>query len=476
MKTPLPLMHAGAVWRRSETDLALAPSWKPERPADGVKRPGFRRRILFLQTDWPMGMVRLAKDLESMGHEVVKVVLQPSDFYYALHGIRTLAYRGRLAEWQDWLTEISRHEGFDTFMTFNHLRPYNRVAIEVASGLGIEVGVIELGLIRPQHLTAYLLSSWTPADLPELWERVRRDELSIAIRDQSIPEQKRSVSTAHYNFRFFCFAFSGLLGRRLFPHYHDQRRFRFRHSLKLFLRWLTRGAHVCEWERALEKRLCGELSGRFFLVPLQLPHDTQIVDRSPYETLESFLEEVLISFKRHAPREMTLVLKTHPQDPGMTCYHEWLEEAARRHGLHARLLLINRCDLPNVLHHARGVVTVNSTVGLTALRIGTPVKPMGEAIYDLPGLTATQELDAFWSKPLPPEDGMVPRFVRLLESTVQGRGSLVRRCYPLRSHCGVLWPAPFAEYFQLPEVLESQVPHAASGPSPGDGAGSDSPD
>lgn len=39
---------------------------------------------------------------------------------------------------------------------------------------------------------------------------------------------------------------------------------------------------------------------------------------------------------------------------------------------------------------------VNSTVGLSALYHGTPVKVCGTAIYDLEGLTFQGPLDNFW--------------------------------------------------------------------------------
>jgi capsular polysaccharide export protein len=40
-----------------------------------------------------------------------------------------------------------------------------------------------------------------------------------------------------------------------------------------------------------------------------------------------------------------------------------------------------------VLAPAAGVVTVNSTAGLQALREGKPVVALGRALYDMPGLT-----------------------------------------------------------------------------------------
>ncbi len=48
-----------------------------------------------------------------------------------------------------------------------------------------------------------------------------------------------------------------------------------------------------------------------------------------------------------------------------------------------------------LLARAAGVVTVNSTVGLAALRAGVPVKPLGDAVYDVPGLTHSGDIARF---------------------------------------------------------------------------------
>ena len=42
---------------------------------------------------------------------------------------------------------------------------------------------------------------------------------------------------------------------------------------------------------------------------------------------------------------------------------------------------------------------INSTVGLSSLFHGTPVKTLGRAVYDLPGLTVQRPLDELWSSP-----------------------------------------------------------------------------
>ena len=52
--------------------------------------------------------------------------------------------------------------------------------------------------------------------------------------------------------------------------------------------------------------------------------------------------------------------------------------------------------MPDVYRHAKGVVTVNSTVGISALLHHLPTVTLGKAIYDIDGITYGQTLHEFW--------------------------------------------------------------------------------
>jgi capsular polysaccharide export protein len=80
-----------------------------------------------------------------------------------------------------------------------------------------------------------------------------------------------------------------------------------------------------------------------------------------------------------------------------------------------------------LLANAAGVVTVNSTVGLTALRHGIPVKTLGSAIYDVPGLTHKGDLAGFWHAPEPPDRALLTDFLRALVGATQIKGGFHTR-------------------------------------------------
>ena len=49
------------------------------------------------------------------------------------------------------------------------------------------------------------------------------------------------------------------------------------------------------------------------------------------------------------------------------------------------------------------MVTINSTSGLSGLIHNMPVKVLGRAYYDIPGMTDQNTLAEFWNHPTPPD-------------------------------------------------------------------------
>lgn len=88
-----------------------------------------------------------------------------------------------------------------------------------------------------------------------------------------------------------------------------------------------------------------------------------------------------------------------------------------------RIHYVHDQHLPTLLRAARGTVVINSTVGLSSLFHGTPVKTMGRAIYDLPRLTFAGSLDTFWQGPPQPCRETARHFRQYLIRTTQVNGS-----------------------------------------------------
>jgi len=93
-------------------------------------------------------------------------------------------------------------------------------------------------------------------------------------------------------------------------------------------------------------------------------------------------------------------------------------------GTAGRVLYLETGHLPTLLDHALGVVTVNSTVGMSALWHRCPTITLGPAIYDLPGLTFQGRLEDFWEQRTPADRRLYQAFRNTVIHTTQVNGDL----------------------------------------------------
>lgn len=117
-----------------------------------------------------------------------------------------------------------------------------------------------------------------------------------------------------------------------------------------------------------------KLSQQYFLVGLQEHNDYQLQVHYSFHQVEDFIRHVVPSFVRHVAADTVLVIKRHPMERGYRNYGDLIKRPQIQFSLGQRLHYIHDLHLPSLLRHARGVVIVNSTVGLSALFHETPVK------------------------------------------------------------------------------------------------------
>jgi capsule polysaccharide modification protein KpsS len=235
------------------------------------------------------------------------------------------------------------------------------------------------------------------------------------------------------------------LAAPLFPDFVDQQEMKlwshFKHGVIYLWRFFARGR-----DSEMNPIFSGELSGKYYAVPLQVHRDTQVTKCSGFSSIEEFIEHVVGSFARHAPADTKLVFKDHPIDRGYKDYSDLI--ANLDHGLGGgRIFYVDRVHLPTLLSHSRGVVNINSSVGLSGLIHHVPVITLGSAAYNLPELTYQGELSSFWTDAKKPKKKQVKQFINLLLSTNQGRGTLTQRCFNVPGRCKIQWPEPFRKVF-----------------------------
>ena len=393
------------------------------------------QHVLLLQGPVGPFFRRLADDLEAAGAIVHKINFNAGDWLFYRKG--AVAYRNKIANWPIWFEHYLEQHSIDVMFLFGDCRPVHMIAHWIAAGRGIAVGVFEEGYVRPSYITleysgvnGYSLMSRDPKHFPQV--------------EQALPEA-RDVGSSFWNMVWygFCYFGAGSLGKPWFPHYVHHRPLELREGIPWFhtiwRKWLYKFT-----ERKVVPRLTGELDKRYFLIPLQVHNDAQIRVHARWDSMEHFIEEAVDSFARKAPGDTYLVIKHHPMDRGYRNYRQLLQKLAQQHGLGDRIIYIHDQHLPTVLKHARGVVVVNSTVGLSALWHKAPTKVCGAAVYDIPGLTWQGDLDDFWTAaPAHVHDrDLHDRFRDYLIRRTQLNGSFYKQIPAAGNRSGVYWKTP----------------------------------
>jgi capsule polysaccharide modification protein KpsS len=378
------------------------------------------RKILLLQG--PMGPFFwwLSRKIRRRGATVFKVNFNLGDVFF--YPFENILYRKSLHDWPLYLEQLLQEHNISEIALFGDCRPYHKAAIEVARRLDVRVVVFEEGYLRPHWITLEeggVNGNSTISNCPEFY------------RKQTLSPQLNSRRFAHPFARMALFsslyALSEACGRKFFPQYKHHRVLNPFSEISSWLRsaWRRRRHNVNS--KQVQKRCKGPLANNYFLLPLQVRNDAQILHHSPFMDIGSLLTTVIGSFAEYASKELFLVIKHHPMDRGYSDYSEQIKALSLSLGVYDRVIYTWDSHLPTILGNTLGVVTANSTVGLQALYHKAPVKVLGKAIYAIPGLTYTESLDQFWTNPIPPNPVLYQKFREYLLATSQVNGSFSYR-------------------------------------------------
>jgi capsular polysaccharide export protein len=415
------------------------------------------KRILFLQGPVGPFFARLGRALEQGGATVYKIDFNGGDWLFSPRN--SIAFRGRPEEWPAFLEKVLVERQIDVVALFGDCRPMHRVAHEVAERLGLEIGVYEEGYIRPDYITLEKHGVNGHSRIPRTPVfYLKTPPVDIAPRI--------SVGNTFWYAVWWAVSYY-VAASLLWPLF---RRYQHHRPLTILEAWpwargVFRKARYAIKERAVQVELSTTLAGRYFLVPLQVHNDAQVNVHSRFPSVDVFIGQVVISFAAHAPKDTTLVIKHHPMDRGYHDYTRLIKRVARAHGIEDRVRYIHDQHLPTLLEHARGVVVINSTVGLSALHHGAPLKVCGDAIYDMEGLTYQGGLDHFWNDAAEHSvhRELFVRFQNYLIENTQLNGSFYKRLHVPQARGGVVRPVVVQREETVVAAGEEQSEYAPCG-------------
>ncbi|MBW8753570.1 MAG: capsular biosynthesis protein [Sphingomonadales bacterium] len=375
-----------------------------------------RQEFLFLQGPPGPFFYLLGQHLAQRGCGIHRINVCGGDRYDWLDG--AVDFRGRSRDWPMFLDRFLRARGITDLVLFGDCRPLHQSALRLAKLRSVQVHVFEEGYIRPDWMTL-------ERDGVNGHSSFERDPAVLVAGARWLPpipdlppitaDFGRRARDSYWHYHHV------VTGKLRFPHFRSHRQGSITvDGLAWGWRLLNAQRRAREAEAALQR-----IAGRpYYLFPLQLTGDYQIRAHSPFGSMQIAAEYVLESFANHAPADSLLLVKEHPLDSSWFSWKRFLAVQARRLGIADRVVHIDGGDLKQLSERSAGMVCVNSTSGTLALEAGTPVIVLGDAVYDVPGITHQAGLDPFWTAPEWPDAALWDAFKRSLHANCLVRGGL----------------------------------------------------
>ena len=380
------------------------------------REPAGERCFVFVTAPFGPFSRRLARELRKKGARCTRVIVNGGDLMD--WGLREAAvYRGGPSDWSRWIADYFRREKATDLIVHGAAYRHARQAADEARRLGMHVHVFEEGYFRPHWVTlerdGVNCTSSLPTD-PEVYRKAApHTRMAPFVPAGKItPAGVKRLITHHLNL---------FLASPLFPRFRAPYRYSITHQCRSHIR-----RYVAQ---AMTKRRTAERVRRIladprplFLALLQRPGDAQLTHDANFSEMRDFVGHVVTSFAAHAPADARLCFKAHPLDHGIEPHAKFVRDAAEAAGVSDRVTYVDGGHFPTMVRAAVGVISVNSTGGLSAIEAGRPAITLGRAIYALPGLTHQAGLDRFWTAPEGPDAALLVAFRAVVMAQTQING------------------------------------------------------
>ena len=363
--------------------------------------------ILLLQG--PVGdfFQRLAGWLTANGKTVHKFNFNAGDdYFYPPTQAHTVTFNDSYDAFPEFLQKYIAQHHIQAVVCFGDTRPYHLLTKRIANENQASFWAFEEGYFRPYYITLEKdgVNAFSP--LPRRADFFLEQFPKLARQEYKVPTPVRGGFTpmAKNAVRYYIELFRN---PNKYPNYIHHRASNAGHYLKLWSISILKRLNYYIEDIQIAKRVEAGKYGKFFIVPLQVFNDSQVRIHCDFSSVRSFLLHVLASFAAHAPADTNLIIKHHPMDRGFIDYSRDIKRFIKKHPkLKGRITYVHDVPLPVFLRHGLGMVTINSTSGLSGLIHNMPVKVLGRAHYDIPGITDQNTLAEFWNHPTPPDSDL----------------------------------------------------------------------
>ena len=346
--------------------------------------------ILFLQGPLGPFFKKFAHYASAQGHQTYKINFNGGDKHYAWAD-HQFDYVDKSELWYSYLSAFVKKYHIATVIVYGDCRFYHKVAKQVAIECGLDFRAWEEGYLRAGFVTFEkegCNANSTLFNNVEKFKSVKAQKIKSSVIVGPTFARRVWFATCYY----ICLH----LSRNTFANYCHHRPWTAMQEAGFWWKgfaqkWVSKLTDPIPYKHFIKK-----FDQQLFLLPLQVEVDFQLREHSRFNSVEQVISEVLHSFALHADPQQALLIKHHPQNRGFIHYGKLIDLLVEELNLGGRVLYGHDFNLPDVYKHAKGVVTVNSTVGLSALLHNLPTVTLGRAIYDIDSITYGKGLHKFW--------------------------------------------------------------------------------
>ncbi|EIG8825752.1 capsule biosynthesis protein [Campylobacter coli] len=388
--------------------------------SDKIKKEFSGKTVLLLQGPVGTFFHRLAIKMKKNKTKVFKLNFNGGDFLFYPSGKRCKCDEKDL---ENFYESFFKEKKIDAIVMYNDCRLIHAKAIKVAKELGIGIWIFEEGYLRPYCITFEKDGVNANSSLP----RDKNFYLSCNILTKEsikeIPGGFKFMAFSAFLYWFFSFLLAPFFNNKL----HHRTLFPF--EFLFWFRSLYRKYLYKFTEKKLNQKIYS-LEKKYFLAILQVYNDTQIKHHYK-KSIEEFIEELILSFANHARAKSYLIFKHHPMDRGYRNYSKLINGLSQKYHVEGRIFYVHDTYLPTLLKNALGCITINSTVGLSAILEGCPTKVCGNAFYNFEGLAYPKKLQFFWREAhaYKPNPNLVLNFKNYLLNTNQFNGNFYKNSF-----------------------------------------------
>lgn len=403
-------------------------AWRGMDEGGGAPRKGcgaVTKTFLFLQGPHGPFFRELALKLRAKGASILKVGLSRADDREWGGAGPYQPYAGAQEDFGDWLRNLAAERGVSDLVVYGDTRPYHAIAIRLAREIGVTVHCFEEGYLRPFWITyerggANGHSRLMDMTVAEMAEASRLADMEL---EDAPPVWGAAWRHALHGFRHHA---DVLFFNQSYPNFRLHRPTSLGRELALYLKRLLVLPLLIPERRWRERQVLK--SGRaYHLVLLQMAVDASMTAHSEFRSVAAFIDRCLKAFAEGAPGDHMIVFKAHPFEDGRERLEAQTRRMAAKYGLEGRVVFLEGGKLGPLLDRARSAVTINSTAGQQALWRGLPLAVLGASVYDKPEFIRTDDLAAFFARPLAPDALAYREYRQFLLMTSQLRGSFYTR-------------------------------------------------